>query len=222
MGTEMVDLYVGPQKDRFHVHKEVLCKKIPYFEKMFKGEFKEATEDQATFPEDNPESFDLLLGWVYHNSIRPLVALREGGINSLSVNSWSIIKFYLLAEKFCLSQLQDQIFNEYLDYLHREISFPAVHQIGANYSDSPVGNPFRKFAARAFHWAIDPSSKLSNTIWPTHALAKLLQDQKDLAEDVLILIRTGVKASNPKQLPRCEFHCHDKDEPCPTKKGNKD
>jgi len=123
----MVDLYVGPQKDRFHVHKEVLCKKIPYFEKMFKGEFKEATEDQATFPEDNSESFDLLLGWVYHNSIRPLVIPGTKGIKNGSVRSWNPIKCYVLAEKLCLSRLQDQIFNEYLDYLHRENFFPAVH-----------------------------------------------------------------------------------------------
>jgi hypothetical protein len=31
MGTEMVDLYVGPTEVHFSVHKEILCNKIPYF-----------------------------------------------------------------------------------------------------------------------------------------------------------------------------------------------
>jgi hypothetical protein len=220
MGTEMVNLYVGPQKERFHVHKQVLCKKVPYFEKMFKGEFKEATEEQAIFPEDDAESFDLLLGWVYHNSIRPLVVLRKED-NNASVQSWNPIKFCMLAEKLCLSHLQDKIVNEYLDYLDRENRFPSVIHIGTTYSATPAGNPLRKFHARTFYWAVGPSSNLTNDKWPTHTLAKLMRDQEDLAEDILTLIRTGVKASDPRKLPRCEFHCHGKDEPCPTKKGGK-
>jgi BTB/POZ domain len=220
----MVDLYVGPQKDRFHVHKEVLCKKIPYFEKMFKAGFKEATENQATFPEDNAESFDLLLGWVYHNSIRPLAVLRKDGTSNESFESWNPNKLSMLAEKLCLSDLQDQIMDEYIEYLVRENLYPSVAGIGATYTAVPAGNSFRKFGARFFHWAVSPpaSSMLDLTHWSTDALAKLMQDQDDLAEDVLTLLRTGVKASNPIELPRCEFHCHGKDEPCPTKKGSKD
>ena len=108
----------------------VLCKKIPYFEKMFKAEFKEVTENQATFPEDNAESFDLLLGWVYHNSIRPLTVLRKDGTSNESFESWSRNKFSILAEKLCLSDLQDQIMDEYIEYLVRENLYPSVADIG--------------------------------------------------------------------------------------------
>jgi len=41
MGTEMVDLYIGPEKRHFRAHKKLLCSKVPYFEKMFKGQFLE-------------------------------------------------------------------------------------------------------------------------------------------------------------------------------------
>ena len=47
IGTEMVGLYVGPNKEHYHVHKKILCNEIPYFEKMFKGNFKEATSQSA-------------------------------------------------------------------------------------------------------------------------------------------------------------------------------
>jgi hypothetical protein len=201
----MLTLYVTPDKVPFLVHKEVLCKKIPYFEKMFKGGFEEGTKNEATFPEDNTESFDLLLGWVYHDSIRSLFTLRKEGANT-SVQSWSAANFYILAEKLCLSQLQDQIVNEYLDYLDRRNSFPTVSYIGLVYFTTPAGNPFRKIVARFFQWAVDPSSNLNETVWPTNALAKLMRDQEDLAEDVLTLIRTGVRASNLRKVSRCEFH----------------
>jgi hypothetical protein len=218
MGTEMVNLYVGPQRDRFHVHKEVLCSKIPYFEKSFYGRRKE-----ATFPKDDTDSFDFLLGWVYHNSIRPLVVLRKEGPkgNESSVESWDSAKFYMLAVKLSLSDLQDQIVNIYINYMDRENLAPSVRDMGVTYSTMPAGKPFRKFAARSFHWALDPSSTMDNTVWPTHALADLLRNQDDLAEDVLTLSRAGVKSSDPKKLPRCEFHNHGKDEPYPTKKDGK-
>jgi hypothetical protein len=69
-GTEMVDLYVGPEKEQFHVHKAAICGKTPYFEKMFKEDgFEESYNNSASFPEDDTVLFDLLLGWVYHGSI---------------------------------------------------------------------------------------------------------------------------------------------------------
>jgi len=33
--ADMVDLYVGLEKEHFRVHKAALCGKIPYFDKMF-------------------------------------------------------------------------------------------------------------------------------------------------------------------------------------------
>ncbi|TVY42478.1 hypothetical protein LSUB1_G003278 [Lachnellula subtilissima] len=66
MGAEMVNIYVGkgPKEQHFTVHKELLCNKIPYFEKMFKGGSQGATIiNVARFPEDNIiNSFDVLLG----------------------------------------------------------------------------------------------------------------------------------------------------------------
>ncbi|KAF4626405.1 hypothetical protein G7Y89_g11754 [Cudoniella acicularis] len=71
-GTEMVKLYVGPQKHLFRVHKKVLCEKIPYFRSMFEGGFKEAGENSASFPKDTVAAFDALLSWTYTGKLRPL------------------------------------------------------------------------------------------------------------------------------------------------------
>lgn len=70
MGTEMVKLVVGAESPKssdntFLVHKDLLCRKIPYFKNMFTDGWKESDEKGATFPEDDVKSFDVLLGWVY-------------------------------------------------------------------------------------------------------------------------------------------------------------
>ncbi|TGO60643.1 hypothetical protein BOTNAR_0142g00140 [Botryotinia narcissicola] len=62
--TELVDLIVGPEEALFRVHKSFLCNKIPYFNKMFNGGFIEAKENSAKFPEDGPQSFDILIEWL--------------------------------------------------------------------------------------------------------------------------------------------------------------
>jgi hypothetical protein len=113
---EMVDLYIGPNKVHFCVHKELLCDKIPYFDKMFRGHF-EATMNSATFPEDTPESFDLLVEWVYSGSIRPLVATTpEPGSRRYPQGALSYLftQFYGLASKIRMPELMDKI----MDYLH--------------------------------------------------------------------------------------------------------
>ncbi|KAH6669005.1 hypothetical protein B0J14DRAFT_488100, partial [Halenospora varia] len=66
---DMAELYVGPQMKLFRVHKELLCKKIPYVRKMFQGGFQEAQQNSATFSEDTEEAFDLLMGWIYTDSV---------------------------------------------------------------------------------------------------------------------------------------------------------
>lgn len=48
----MVELLIGPHEHSFLVHKELLCTKIPYFDKMFKGGWEESAQSMAKFPED--------------------------------------------------------------------------------------------------------------------------------------------------------------------------
>jgi hypothetical protein len=74
---------------------------------MFNSSFQEASSNSATFPEDTTESFDLLLEWIYHNSVRPLKASKTTEIKcEYSLNCYA---FYNLARKLCLPHLQDHI-----------------------------------------------------------------------------------------------------------------
>lgn len=61
----MVNIFVGPEKEHFRVHKNLICSKALYFNKMFNGGFKEDIEQTATLPEDSPRVFTLLVEWIY-------------------------------------------------------------------------------------------------------------------------------------------------------------
>lgn len=73
----MVDLYVGQTKAHYHLHKTMLYQKIPYFDKMFNGGFKEAKAFKADFPDDSVTSFDVLVAWVYTGQIREYSVLPD-------------------------------------------------------------------------------------------------------------------------------------------------
>lgn len=80
MGRDVVTLLVGPDEVAFVVHKARLIRRIPYFEKMFNGHFKETVDQVGTFPEDDPATFDLLIEWVYNfnlRKIREMVAVKD-------------------------------------------------------------------------------------------------------------------------------------------------
>ncbi|TGO70332.1 hypothetical protein BOTNAR_0001g00060 [Botryotinia narcissicola] len=69
MGSEIVDIYVGPQKKLFRVHRGILCDKVPYLRKMFSSGFVEGLEGEAFFPEDDPKCFDSFMGWIYFGTL---------------------------------------------------------------------------------------------------------------------------------------------------------
>lgn len=68
----MVKLKVGVDNKQqcFSVHKGILCKRVPYFDRMFGASWKEGREGIASFPEDSIEAFDLLLEWIYSAQVR--------------------------------------------------------------------------------------------------------------------------------------------------------
>ena len=84
---------------------------VLYFAMMFRLNFRrgsaEANTRSAHFPEDNPDLSDVLLGWVYQDTIQPLT-LKGGGPHGY-LTSWNILDIYILAENFCSPELQDQV-----------------------------------------------------------------------------------------------------------------
>ncbi|KAF7956582.1 hypothetical protein EAE96_003916 [Botrytis aclada] len=112
-GIETVDLYIGPTRTHYRVHKHILCSKIPYFNKMFNGSFSEASNNSADFPEDSPDSFDVLIEWAYSRN-HPLRPLNRASPGSLSSN-WNAISFYILMDKLCMPDLM----NEAMDLLRQ-------------------------------------------------------------------------------------------------------
>lgn len=206
MGSEMVDLYVGPKKEHFHVHKNILCDKIPYFEKMFKGGFQEAVTNSASFPEDVADSFDILITWVYHGKLRPLTKVKDNR-NLLACN---IISLYSLAEKLCVFELMDDIMDAFRDFEHENDILPSCKFMLVSYQNVDSGSPLRRYICYCYTFILLKKTR------DVEAMTSLLTRVPDLALDMAKLLReTGGVIPEPWSFSYCHFHTHDKDSLCP-------
>jgi hypothetical protein len=218
----MVDIYVGrdDQKKHIHVHKGLLCSKVPYFEKMFFGGFKEATENSAEFPDDDVQAFDILIQWVYSGIVPPFKWIPDPDAGEgCWESSWSLLKTYLLMDKFCLFTVGDQLLTNFLIELARQHIVSDFDMIDDIYEQAPEDSPLRKFALYSFYHTMNVLSKndTAKSAWKMEEVKGGLMKNGDLLLDYLKLsqqhdIRDPIEA--PTHMPICTFHRHTDDEPC--------
>lgn len=66
---EIVDVYVGPERKRYVVHKNLLTAESDYFKGALLGSFMEAEENSIYLKEEDPAAVALLIAWLYHGII---------------------------------------------------------------------------------------------------------------------------------------------------------
>lgn len=213
----MVDLYIGKEKKHQRVHKGLLCQKIPYFAKMFQGGFKEATENTATFPEDSPESFGLLVEWIYTGIVRPLVTISDNNTNNYSVRD-----FYALAETLCLTVLKDTTLSGFQKFELNNRLMMDVEFLRQRWKASAEGSGLRLYTIDSLDYIFQAlTTKNDLKIWPTAELMGLGKDSPGLLLAAFEKIRQHIHAGTSPKDPRqavCDYHSHDKDEECTVKK----
>lgn len=109
MGGVLVTLIVGPNMQRFYAHRDLLCSKTRYFDRMFNGHFEEAEALEAHFPDDDPHFFDVMLKFIYTSEI-PM----PNGVDLQNFGRWPhyidwSLRVFATADKYELPDLCDQV-----------------------------------------------------------------------------------------------------------------
>jgi len=108
LGSELVKIYVGPQRKEFTIHKELICSTFEFCRAVFQGEFKEAKEGVIYLPEDGPGGFSLFVIWVFRSTL-PTLKIR----NKCHVDD--LYDLYFLAQKVMLPELCDRAIDRIQD-----------------------------------------------------------------------------------------------------------
>ncbi|TVY56447.1 hypothetical protein LSUE1_G009731 [Lachnellula suecica] len=217
LGIEMVDIFVGPSKTQFRVHKALLCSRSPYFKGMFESGFAETSSQSANLPEDSPTVFALFLEWLYGGCFAPLDVQYVKDHGSASVEQR--IMLYTFAEKICLDQLADCTMSSHLSTLKLGNWSANAADMKLGYNGSVTGSPIRKFMCCSLLYLVKHGPENS---WPSHKLFHALTIP-DLAQDFIELMRKmdaegkekRSQIVQPRDMPTCKFHKHPKGAKCP-------
>lgn len=68
----MATVYVGAEKQKYMIPKDLICHASGFFKTALESSFKEGLEQTVYLPEDTVEAFDSVVGWVYSQKITPL------------------------------------------------------------------------------------------------------------------------------------------------------
>ncbi|KAI9874265.1 MAG: hypothetical protein M1830_009942 [Pleopsidium flavum] len=141
----MVDIYVGPSKKQYQLHKALICARSSFFRNAFSGSFKEA-EGVLVMAEDTPAVFDLAVQWLYSGNIDPMTLGRTG----LSTH----LQLFVLADKLQMAKLQECIIASIRKGLDASGGYMKSSHIIYIFNNTPPTSSLRNFAVDLAKFAI--------------------------------------------------------------------
>ena len=112
----MVSLLVGQNEALFNIHRDILCKASPVFASAFigsgGGEFLEKSKNSMSLPEDDPETIDRLIQWVYSKHFRFLKWTTGRSNHYGSVPLMQLATLYVAADKYRIVGLKDKVIDQ--------------------------------------------------------------------------------------------------------------
>jgi len=213
-----VDIYVGKEKRKWSLHRNLLCHYSTYFEAEFIGNEvpkakKPGDNQRLDLPNDDPEGFALFVKWLYQGQLDDVSAYSEEKKYDYSV---ACHKLYLLCDRFDIPELKNIAMDQYRRGLLEAELVPDAEEINEIYKQSPAGSPFRKLMTQiAARQIMDPDNDKD-----AETYRSCFENNPDFAVDMVNAIKIGTGGmlfEDPTNGDECEYHDHTGDKPCQNK-----
>ncbi|TGO18343.1 hypothetical protein BTUL_0010g00120 [Botrytis tulipae] len=209
--TEIVQIVIGEIGDQktFHIHKKILCDRIPHFAQLLEDSHKSIIE----FPEAHPNTFDVLMEWVHRDRLRAIFVLDDENATTVLHRSWSTESLYPLADSLSLPELMDRVMDVERRFDGSQSSFFMPDEIKFIYDTVSKNSKLRQYVAELTAYTMRNEGEDFRL-----STAQLLSamENEDFALDYLeISRRSNIK--DPRTGSGCRFHVHGKNEKCTAK-----
>lgn len=220
-----VDIFVGPERRHWSLHRNLLCHHSSYFETEFvghevprkgKGGAGAGTDGAANeleLPDDDPRGFALLVKWLYQGSLED-----ASGMTDMEKYEHAVAchKLYVLCDKFDMALLKNMAMDRYRQELNAAQLVPDPDEINDIYRASPAGSPFRKLMTNiAARQIMDPEVDKD-----ADSYRKCFENNADFAVEMVNSIRSlsgGMLFDDPTEGDVCEYHDHRDGRKCHSK-----
>jgi len=140
-----VTIIVGrsPEAKKFSVHKDIIYYYSPFFDSAFNGQFEEGETQTMTLEDVEHSVFGLLVFWLYVGDMAQREANNE---YEYSQTPTQLSKLWILAERFLMPQLQNDVVNELFWTIANAFSDIERHTLLTGETARGLIEPFIQFA----------------------------------------------------------------------------
>ena len=203
--SSIVTLDVGPNKITFHVHQELLFKSSPVFKAAFSGNCRESDEHRMALPEDDPETVERFMQWLYFNSL----GLTKGVCSDTwDKRYWQLARLNTLADKFDVRLLKNAIIDELFALrMTPGVRSPQPPVVGYIYENTTETSSLRKLIVVWYAWHI------KHTWYTSSSAPACFANIPMFAADLAIALSQRVQDPNLKSPLRSDPSSYYEDDP---------
>lgn len=216
-----MDIRVGPEAKPFQVHKNILVSAAAVFQKMFEGQFIEAIDLAANFPEDDEAAWEALIEWMYEvlHSLAPDCSNLDAAGASDYTNR---IKLCCLAEKYSILTLYNAAIDSVVGFMEQESAATPLFQWQVFrdcyvyvYSHSSEGSALRHLFSLYFSLLLECPKNVCKSTYKSHQMLSLATEIPDLLSDFFDTTQQKRESDagrvwqlEPWKIDPCTFHIH--------------
>lgn len=202
LGNQLVQIFIGPERKEYSVHKTLITSTCDFFDKGFDGRFKEGVENKMSLPEDDSNTFETFVNWMYAGHLH----LKQ------NLKSTQAINLYIFAQKCRCVKLKNDAMDALQDTLHdtwedyhgsATLRYEEVTKIFEKSVDND--DDLRQFTIALLAWEIKHGSPMR-----VDDLEKIFRDVDEALVEAMQYLRKTPDVGNPRvrggELHNCYFH----------------
>lgn len=170
---------------------------------MFTDPFEEAQSGTATFPEDDPDTFDILMEWVYRGRLpRPYFLGTQ-----VKEFNWDPLRLYALADKLDLHDLMHQSLDVYATSLSDLEKLPDPLEFEKVYLWTSEGSTARTLFGEVYLFILFNKNRLKGQ--EEHNWGEVLSLHRDLVIDMhqgISKVRAHPLRNPLHYVHKCRYH----------------
>ncbi|KAG9831930.1 hypothetical protein KCU98_g13032, partial [Aureobasidium melanogenum] len=142
---ETVSIFVGPNKEKYTLHKGLLCIYSDFFRAAFEGSFKEAHENKIELPDVLVDVFEAFQVWLYSRSLRDPEDHGDSSTRPQLLTHRTLAYLWVFGDKYQIPLLQNDSIDALLEKMDQENLFSTI-VVDIAYQSTMQGSPLRRFA----------------------------------------------------------------------------
>lgn len=151
--VSIVSVTVGSAKTPFRVHRDLLCDESPFFKAAFAKEFKEASEGILDLPEDDVDTFDRFIQWMYSGEYGLSGGFETHAEADERYNQ--LARLYILADKLQVPRLKNDVVNKFFEVKVKARCVPRCSTVSYIFKNSLNSSLLRKLMVDWYAWDVD-------------------------------------------------------------------